>query len=331
MSGPPPGPSRATATPDRPRVLPPETLAALAGAAFRGGEVLSVQPLTGGVVNSNYRVRLKYRHDPVVLRLYDRDPAACAKELELMRLVRGTVAVPDILHADPVGMEGVGPCLWLEHVHGLTVRQLKAEHDTAALASAARSIGQALAAIGEHAFVRPGWLRGARDVGAALADGEDPVPAFLDRCRASEAFRPRMEESLSTRLHEFAWAWAPRLRAHAAASRLVHGDFSSGNLVVREIRSGWRLVAVLDWECAVSGSPLADVGHFLRHELPDRPRLEPHFSRGFVEAGGGLPADWRELARLLDLAALCEMLTRESLPDFAVAEIRGLIRATVEG
>ena len=90
------------------------------------------------------------------------------------------------------------------------------------------------------------------------------------------------------------------------------------------------MAAVLDWEFAVSGSPLADVGHFLRYERSGRPAAEPHFRTGYLEAGGRLPPEWRRLARLVDLVALCEMLPHDGLPDAAAAELVALMCATVD-
>ncbi len=46
--------------------------------------------------------------------------------------------------------------------------------------------------------------------------------------------------------------------------------------------------------------------------------------------GGKLPQDWRQLARLFDLSALCEALTRDQLPDDVTAELVELVSATVE-
>jgi hypothetical protein len=43
-----------------------------------------------------------------------------------------------------------------------------------------------------------------------------------------------------------------------------------------------------------------------------------------------LPGDWRRLARLVDLAALCESLTHDQLPDAVAAELVELAGATVE-
>lgn len=51
----------------------------------------------------------------------------------------------------------------------------------------------------------------------------------------------------------------------------------------------WAVAAILDWELAFSGSPLLDVGHFLRYELDATPLREPHFSRAFTH--DELPSD----------------------------------------
>ena len=68
----------------------------------------------------------------------------------------------------------------------------------------------------------------------------------------------------------------------------------------------------------------------MRYERASRPLAEPFFSNGYRQAGGALPEDWRHLARLVDLVALCESLTRDSLPDTVTVELTELIRATVE-
>jgi aminoglycoside phosphotransferase (APT) family kinase protein len=71
------------------------------------------------------------------------------------------------------------------------------------------------------------------------------------------------------------------------------------------------IAAVLDWEFAASGSPLVDLGNFLRfeHEMP-RDFTEA-FIQGYVAASEGLPSNWRELAKLLDLAAMVHFLERD--------------------
>jgi len=125
-------------------------------------------------------------------------------------------------------------------------------------------------------------------------------------------------------------SWAPRLSALDSEAALVHGDFNKRNLLVHRSGGRWRVAAVLDWEFAVSGSQLADLGSFLRYERTARPLAEPHFSSGYARAGGYLPPDWRRLARLVDLVALCESLSHDELPADVSSELVELLRATIE-
>jgi aminoglycoside phosphotransferase (APT) family kinase protein len=111
---------------------------------------------------------------------------------------------------------------------------------------------------------------------------------------------------------------------------LVHNDFGNRNIMVREANGRWQVAAILDWELAGSGSPLIDVGHFLRYERPERPLREPHFSRAYVEHGGVLPENWELLVKLIDLTDLAECLDQRDLPDDVAAEVLELMRATLQ-
>ena len=311
--------------------MTPDEIARLVSRAVPGRRVVAVEPLTGGLSNVTLRVRLDPPLD-VVLRLYARDPAACAKEIALLSRVRDTVPVPEVLHAAPDGADGVGPFAVLRWVEGITFRALKHTGDRAALAAASASVGAVLAAIGGHAFPRGGWLDAGPDglvVGAPLLHGPDAMPRFVDACLESPPLVRRVGGALRDGVHALMWAWRDRLTALGTERRLAHGDFRKLNVVVAESRGGWRVAAVLDWEFAVAGTPLMDIANFLRYERDDAPTAEPHFSRAFVAHGGELPDDWRALSLVVDLVALCEMLARERTPADIVAELTGLVERTV--
>ena len=156
------------------------------------------------------------------------------------------------------------------------------------------------------------------------------MPRFVDLCLASANLQRRMPEELRNRTHDLVWSCSSRLAALDKEPCLVHGDFSKSNLLVRLIAGRWSVAAVLDWEFAISGSPLVDFGNFLRYERVSSPFAEPHFSRGYLNGGGTLPQDWQRLMRIVDLAALCSSLTEDELPDAVVSELVDLIRATVD-
>ncbi len=57
---------------------------------------------------------------------------------------------------------------------------------------------------------------------------------------------------------------------------------------------------------------------------------EPHFSQGFVEHGGQLPDNWREIVRVIDLSGLIECLTHDELPVEVEIELLELVNATLD-
>jgi len=291
---------------------------------------MRIERLTGGLRNANFKINLEGHDDAIVLRVYEQDPTAYQKEIDLLRWLSGAVPVPELLYAGPDALDGSGPYIVLRYVAGMTFRELRSTGEVTAVQQAARSVGKTLAAIASREFPAPGRIAAGLKISGPFLEGSDPVPRMFDSFISSAWFRARAGESLAARVQKLAWDWAAQLATLDDARSLVHSDFGSRNILVRRVRDEWTVVAVIDWEFAFSGSPLLDVGHFLRYERQATPLREPHFSQAFVQHGGHLPENWRQLARVIDLSALCEMLTRESLPAEIIPELVGLVQATVE-
>jgi aminoglycoside phosphotransferase (APT) family kinase protein len=301
--------------------------------AFPNSKIANTQVLTGGLLNTNIKVEFSTDQQPVVLRLHRGDAALCLKECAVLRLVRSTVPVPEVIHVEPNGIDGSGPFSLLEFIKGQTFQQLKRTGDLEAIHQAAASVGQILAHIGRYQFAKPGRLEADNEnklrVGDAYIKGPDLIPRLLDRFLESEYLHRRLDVQVQQSLHKFIWSWAEELRAFDNQSQLVHCDFGNRNILLDRVSRRWRVVTVLDWEFALSGSTLLDVGHFLRYERRSTPLREPHFSRAFVEFGGFLPDDWRRISQVLDLTGLVECLTDGRLPDEVANEVGGLINSTL--
>lgn len=307
------------------RSVPTAALERIVHAAFPTCRVLATEPLTDGLRNTNLKLHLDTSPEPVVLRIYEHDPSLCQKELDLMRLVSPSVPVPEIIHAEPAGLDDLPPFTLSRWIEAITFRDLKRTGDRDAIAQAAYAAGEVLAAIGQFRFPKPGWIVPGPAIGSPLMEGPDPFPRFVDLCLASPYLQTRVPAELRDRTHDLAWSSARPLAAIDDEARLVHGDFSKRNLLVSRKAGRWSVAAVLDWEFAFSGAPLADLGNFLRYERASHPVVEPDFSAGYLSAGGHLPRDWRRLARWVDLAALCEILTRPELPASVVPELLELM------
>ena len=312
-----------------------QTLKHLLGKVFPQRQIAAVEPLPGGLINTNLRIDFQTNHDPVVLRLYRDGANVCRKEIAVHNLIRSQVPVPRILYAEPDPVDEIPSFAILEFINGLTFQQLKRTGDVEAVKQASRSVGEILAAIGRFRFLKPGRfvVEGSSEqlsVGASYIEGPNPIPRLLDIFLESEVCQTRVGAKLVERIHNFAWSWADQIPDLDAQPSLVHCDFGNRNIVVRQENGKWKVAAVLDWEFALSGSPLLDVGHFLRYETVDHPLREPHFSKAFVEHGGYLPEGWREIVRVIDLTAPVECLTHDDLPAEVESELIELIVTTLE-
>jgi hypothetical protein len=222
----------------------------------------------------------------------------------------------------------------LEFVTGVTFQQLKRTKDREAIHQASASAGETLARMCSYQFSKPGRLQfdeeNALTVGSQYIEGPDLIPRLLDSFLESKHLQMRLAVSVQQELHDFIWSWANQLQIFDNDSYLVHCDFGNRNILVDCVNGRWQVAAVLDWEFSLSGSPLLDVGHFLRYETEENPLREPYFSRAFVEAGGLLPDNWRRISQVLDLTGLAECLTHDPLPDDVAGEILQLIGRTLQ-
>jgi aminoglycoside phosphotransferase (APT) family kinase protein len=309
--------------------VPATEWSAVLARALPGHTIVRCLPVSGGLLNSVYRIAVEGLDDEFALRIYTYNPSACRKEVDLHCLIAARVPVPDIVFADPTGETGAGPCVLMRWVAGETFRQIKSRRDAGEIAECGRAMGAVLAGIGSFQFSRGGLIGPGLDINPGPVDGPDPVPRMIEQLLATPQAALRLPAAAIARVCDFAWARAPLLAALDGERCLVHSDFSSLNLVMHRPRGEWDVAAVLDWEFAFSGSPLHDLGHALRYERSGRPSLEPHFSGAYRAAGGSLPENWRGLARMLDLTALCEMLSRPALPEAAAREIVELIEGAI--
>jgi aminoglycoside phosphotransferase (APT) family kinase protein len=300
--------------------------------AFPGLQVKDFQCLAGGLINTNLQVNLTSGRPPVVMRFYRDGAAVCRKEVALLHQLNKTVPVSKVLHSEPDGFAVFRSFAILEFVEGITFQHLKRTKDLTAIQQAAYSVGKILAAIGRHRFPKAGRLVGEEyslRVGEPYVEGPNPTASIMAIFLASPNFERRAGATLRQQLHDFVWEWETSLPNLNTDQSLVHSDFGNRNILVREQRGEWQVAAVIDWEFAFSGSPLLDVGHFLRYERKGQPLREPYFSKGFVEHGGTLPDNWRNIVRVIDLTALVECLTHDYLPPDVEIELLDLIRATL--
>lgn len=203
-------------------------------------------PLTGGVSAQVTALEIQLpggSREKLVVRQYGAanlaaNPHAAAGEAELLGVLRAAgLPVPRPRHADESGRILPGPYLVVDFVEGEPLRE-----PAAGSGDAARQLAAVLAAI--HRVPRPPdglrFLPDKAEMSAARLGEQPPAPdGALSEARIRAAL---------------AHAWPP-----AGPNRpvLLHGDFWPGNTLWRD----GRLAAVIDWEDAGYGDPLADLAN----------------------------------------------------------------------
>ncbi len=297
--------------------------------AFPGRSVTSVELLTAGKCNTNYKIQVAGLDDAFVLRIYTRDRAACQKDVDILALVQERVPVPEMLYShtgDNAEDTTYAVTTWAD---GVLLSDVMVASDVTALAACAYEAGKTLAAIGSYTFPHAGFFGPGLTIAEAFEDSQQTALAYIEQSLFNARAGQRLGKNLTQRLWHFVTANAGYFALMDEVATLVHSDFKGFNILVHEVQKQWRISAVLDWEFAFAGSPLVDIGNMLRYDRLLPPAFTAQFIHGYQEQGGHLPAAWRKGAKLSDLVSLCEFLDAPTTNDAKLQEVTGLIIDTL--
>lgn len=228
-----------------------------------GSATMELSQVAGGQSNPTYFVT----HGParMVLRKQPGGPIlpgahAVDREFRVLQALHPTqvpVPRPILYHADP-GLLGT-PFYLMERVEGRILADCALPGVPAGERRAIwAGLADALAA-----------LHGVRPEAVGLGDFGRPGSYFARQiARWTRALRASGSAPI-TDLERLA-DWLPaHLPPGDGTVRLVHGDFRLGNLMFHPTEA--RVVAILDWELATLGNPLADLGFAVMpwHSAPD--------------------------------------------------------------
>jgi Ser/Thr protein kinase RdoA (MazF antagonist) len=272
--------------------------------------LLETSALSGGYANDLYRLTLNGPPGTVVARFWRRDPARAATELAVMQRAAAVVAVPTLLAAD---LTSRPPVALLEDVPGVNAAEALRlfPQDTAQVGEV---LGRAFAALRSVYFDISG-LFSRPDLRPQPWPESSPAQQLLDFVRPliwSEVALSALGADTQRLWWQLIESQAPLLNTLPAEAQLVHADANPKNVMVRRTPEGWTLGAVLDWEFALSGPGLMDLGNLLRFEPRTGSAFATGVLRGWNAVGGTFPAHALEQARLLDLYSLAGFVNTPS-------------------
>jgi Ser/Thr protein kinase RdoA (MazF antagonist) len=111
--------------------------------------------------------------------------------------------------------------------------------------------------------------------------------------------------------------------------QLVHCDFNPKNLLVSPLSSS-ALLAIIDWEFCLSGNGLGDLGNFFRFEYDYPSEAREMFAAGYRSVDPDLPANWCDVAKLMDIGNMCSFLERPEDYQKSFRTARTVIQSTLD-
>jgi aminoglycoside phosphotransferase (APT) family kinase protein len=320
-------------TRDRPEIaLDLPTITELLQPVLPGAVVSGFERVSGGLINTNVKVTVSGLPRPVLLRLYQGSPAGARTEVAVAARIAGSVPVARFLYfspRDPVTGHPYAITEWVDGERLDEVIDLLAGRE---IENLGRALGQSAAAIHAFAFERSGFFEDGLHVGAAIDMGRKGLLAYLRQCLVDGPGGTRLGPELTSAVMSFAEREGEVLESWRNPPCLVHGDFNGRNILVRPSpERGWEVAAILDWEFALSASPALDFGNFLRPPLGRDEELVAAFGRGYREAAGSLPPDWRHVALVADLFAWADILSRPATGAAAIADACRFLREMIIG
>ena len=159
-----------------------------------------------------------------------------------------------------------------------------------------------------HRFSTDGFLDDSLNIKTDMGNTDEFLPGYMTEVLSSVS-EDRLPKPTVNRFFQLIESEWQQVRDSKMTNRLTHMDFNPKNLLVNK---RGKLLAVLDWEFAMAANALADPGNFFRFSYDYPEFAKASFEAGYRSVSKDLPDNWDSVSRLLDLAAMCGFLSRQS-------------------
>ncbi len=283
----------------------------------RSWSVDHITLLPDGKRNTNYKVALKGRDTLYLLRIFGANDTWWEKEAALHELVKSRVPVPELYAVDASASIIERPYAVYEYFDGMTLDRVTGSVD----AHIFTQLGEALAHLHALSYDHIGFF----DHELKIAQILPPVQQWYDMFLGDHAHR-KLGASLAQRVREYVATHHDDLLALDTTKTLVHGDFRPTNIMAKD----GALQGIIDWEGAMAGHPLADIGQFLRYAEQVNAEHEQVFISSYQAcAVRPLCEPYRDLAKLRDLVNLLQMINIPATLPYKDQDLKRLIHKTV--
>ncbi|WP_454051927.1 phosphotransferase family protein [Clostridium sp. Marseille-Q7071] len=269
--------------------------------------VESITPLLEGCRNTNYVVHIKNNDSVFLLRIFPINDDSWKKEKKLLSVLKNEISVQKLYFLSQDESIELRTFAIYEFAQGITL-QSAINSGYVLEDNLIRDIGKTLASIHNHTYTKVGFLDDNLEVKSFLPPLETWYEMFL-----GENARERLGAETVKNIENLILSNKESLEQMDKQVSLVHGDFRPTNILVHN----GKFSCILDWEFAMAGHPISDIGQFFREEQYLDKNLIAAFEKSYSEVSKTkLSKNWYKLGKLRDLVNLIQMINEENdLPE----------------
>lgn len=264
----------------------------------------SLNLLSEGCANTNYKVTFKNNTSPVVIRIYVREKSALSRELAIHQFIANKIPIPAYLYSDARCDHYPYPYAITEWIDGVLMREVVLKKNEQAIKECAFEAGKYLNQLRKIKFSDGGFFQEGLIV-RPFNETEKYLPYVLNLLKdrvVIESLGKSLLDAVTNLVKQYS-----ALLPDENEANLTHADYDPANIMVKQYHDKWKIAAILDWEFAFSGTYLLDVGMMLRYSHKLSPCYEQQFIAGIESNGFCLPKDWKKQAKLMDLLCLLQL------------------------
>jgi len=271
--------------------------------------IINVIPINEGCRTTNYIIETNDSQRKYILKIFFPTEQNYKKEFKLLAKLKENknMPVPKIYKISNHEIVQNKEYAIYEYIEGKTIGQAISEGYVLE-ENFVREVADSLAKIHSYKFDTTGFLDGNLNIREELP----PLISWYESFMGNRA-RNRLGKSIIEKINSIVIENRKILTELDQDIRLVHGDFQGTNILIKDGKLG----GILDWEFAMAGHPLSDIGQFFRYEECFNENLVQVFGDEYNKNSSyKLIDDWYKISKLRDLVNLIELIdSQEDMPN----------------
>lgn len=277
-------------------------------------DIINIVPVEEGCRTTNYIIKTK--NEKYILKVFFNKEQDYKKDIKLLNILKSEIPVQRIYRVDTDLEIGNREYAIYEYIEGKTIGQCLREGyfmDEKFV----KEVARILAKIHSYKFNKVGFL----DADLHIKEKLEPLSLWYERA-IGERVRKRLGNDIVNKIKQVVKQNEKNLLDLDKDSRLVHGDFQGTNILINK----GRVCGILDWEFAMAGHPLEDIGQFFRYEEYFNDNLVRAFEEEYTKMSDYTLSDnWYNISKLRDLVNLIQLIGEKDEMPTKYANIRNII------